>query len=59
MKRRTLIGDVPIQMREGNVIVEGDGPRALDSRVLRPIRADEIREWWIPVLQAQAAGHGD
>ncbi|MYH58467.1 MAG: hypothetical protein F4145_10840 [Boseongicola sp. SB0675_bin_26] len=47
------------EMREGNVIVEGDGPRALDSRVLGPVRADEIREWWVPVLQFGATDHGE
>ena len=47
------------EMREGNLIVEGDEPRALDSRVLGPIRAAEIRGWWIPVLQFGATGHGD
>lgn len=39
------------------VIVEGDAPRALDSRVLGPVRLTEVRGWWIPVLQTRAAGH--
>ena len=47
------------EMREGCLIVEGDGPRALDSRVLGPIRTDEIRGWWVPVLQVGATDHGD
>ncbi|MYG82086.1 MAG: hypothetical protein F4187_10160 [Gemmatimonadetes bacterium] len=46
------------EAREGHVIVEGDGPRALDSRILGPVRADEIRGWWIPVVQVGATGHG-
>ncbi len=39
------------EIREGHVKVEGDGPRPLDSRVLGPIRAEEIRGWWRPVIQ--------
>ena len=38
--------------RDGHVIVEGDEPRALDSRVLGPVRLDEVRGWWRPVMQA-------
>ena len=47
------------ERRKGQVIVEGDGPRALDSRILGPIRADEIRGWWVPLLQVEASGHGN
>ncbi|MDE0697211.1 MAG: hypothetical protein OXH76_15430 [Boseongicola sp.] len=47
------------QVRAGNVIVEGDGPRALDSRVVGPVRADEIRGWWIPVLQFGTTDRGE
>ena len=35
----------------GHVIVEGDERRALDSRVLGPVRLDEVRGWWRPVMQ--------
>ena len=38
------------QRRACNVIVEGDGPRALDSRVLGHVREDEIRGWWVPLV---------
>lgn len=47
------------ERRTGYVLVEGDGPRALDSRVLGPIRTDEVRGWWIPVLQLKSTGHGE
>jgi len=33
------------------VMVEGDGQRALDSRFLGPIRLNEIRGWWVPIIQ--------
>lgn len=36
---------------DGRVIVEGDGDRPLDSHVLGPVRHDEIRGWWRPVIQ--------
>ena len=48
-----------LERREHHVMVEGDGPRALDSRVLGPVRMDEIRGWWRPLIQAGAQGHGD
>ena len=40
------------QRLDGQVIVEGDGPRPLDSHVLGPVRLEEIRGWWRPVVQA-------
>lgn len=43
----------------GNVIVAGDLPRALDSRVLGPVRLNEIRGWWRPVIQIGASSNGD
>lgn len=43
----------------GNVIVAGDMPRALDSRVLGPVRLNEIRGWWRPVIQIGTSGNGD
>lgn len=50
------------ERRDGHVIVEGDGPRPLDSNILGPIRLDEIRGWWRPVVQiegtAEAGRHG-
>ena len=46
------------EMREGHVIVEGDGPHPLDSRILGPVRLEEVRGWWVPVLQLGADGHG-
>jgi len=33
------------------VKVEGDGPRALDSRFIVPVRLEEVRGWWIPVMR--------
>lgn len=47
------------ERRERHIMVEGDGPRALDSRVLGPVRMDEVRGWWRPLIQAGARGHGD
>lgn len=46
------------EVREGHVIVEGDGRDALDSRILGPVRLEEVRGWWVPVLQLGADGHG-
>ncbi|MXX88026.1 MAG: hypothetical protein F4213_07690 [Boseongicola sp. SB0677_bin_26] len=44
-----------VRERRGNsVIVEGDGPRALDSRILGPVRLDEIRGWWRPLVPGSA-----
>lgn len=40
---------------DGHVIVAGDMPRALDSRVLGPIRLHEIRGWWRPAIQVGAS----
>lgn len=37
------------ERRGDSVIVEGVAPRALDSRVLGPVRLDEIRGWWRPL----------
>ena len=54
---------VPILKRVGEwrgnrIIVEGDGPRALDSSVLGPVRVDEIRGWWSPAIQFGAKRNG-
>lgn len=46
------------ERRDGHVLVEGDGPRALDSRVLGPLRLDEVRGWWRPVMQAGRSDGG-
>ena len=35
---------------DGSLTVEGDTPRALDSRYLGPIRHQEIRGWWVPLF---------
>ncbi len=43
----------------GNVMVAGDLPLALDSRVLGPVRLNEIRGWWRPVIQIGASSNGD
>ena len=46
-----------VRQRRGDaVIVEGDGPRALDSRILGPVRLDEIRGWWRPLVLGRAQG---
>lgn len=46
------------ERRDGHVIVEGDGPRPLDSHVLGPVRPEEIRGWWRPVVQVGETGDG-
>ena len=48
-----------VERREGAVIVEGDEPRALDSRVVGPVRLHEIRGWWRPLIQWGAENNGD
>ncbi len=35
---------------DGSLIVEGDTPGALDSRVLGPVRHEDARGWWKPLL---------
>ncbi|MYG25630.1 MAG: hypothetical protein F4213_06350 [Boseongicola sp. SB0677_bin_26] len=46
-----------VRERRGDaVIVEGDGPRALDSRILGPVRLDEIRGWWRPLVLGRTPG---
>ena len=46
------------EVRERHVIVEGDGLDALDSRILGPVRLEEVRGWWVPVVQLGTDGHG-
>ena len=41
--------------RAGHVTVAGDGDMALDSRVLGPVRLDEIRGWWVPLARIGGA----
>ena len=38
------------QHPDGSLTVEGDTPDALDSRLLGPIRHQEIRGWWVPLI---------
>lgn len=47
------------ERRGAVVIVEGDVPRALDSDALGPVRLDEIRGWWRPVIVAGARSDDD
>ena len=35
---------------DGSLTVAGDTPRALDSRYLGPIRRQDIRGWWVPLI---------
>ncbi|MXX91186.1 MAG: hypothetical protein F4213_09285 [Boseongicola sp. SB0677_bin_26] len=49
-----------VRKRRGAVvIVEGDVPRALDSDALGPVRRDEIRGWWRPLILVGARSDGD
>ena len=41
------------------VIVDGDGPRVLDSGVLGPVRLDEVRGWWRPLILVGVGDDGD
>ena len=36
---------------DGSLIVRGDSPKALDSRLLGPVKPDQIRAWWQPLIQ--------
>ncbi len=36
---------------DGSLIVKGDTPGALDSRVLGPVRRGDVRGWWMPLLR--------
>ena len=50
------------RVRERNrdvVIVDGDGRRALDSRALGPVRLDEVRGWWRPLILVGVGDDGD
>ena len=58
MTTRIAAALVPLST-QGNVIVAGDMPRALDSRVLGPVRLHEIWRWWRPVIQMGASSNGD
>ncbi len=45
-----ILKRVAARLPEGAVTVEGDTPRALDSRHLGPIPPERIRGWWRPVM---------
>ena len=36
---------------DGSLIVRGDSPRALDSQLLGPVKPEQIRAWWRPLIQ--------
>ena len=36
---------------DGSLIVRGDSPTALDSRILGPVQPEQIRAWWQPLIQ--------
>ena len=42
-------------MPDGSLVVQGDSPRALDSRYLGPVHHDQIRGWWRPLIQIGAS----
>ncbi len=44
---------------DGSLIVQGDSPRALDSRYLGPVHHDQIRGWWRPLIQIGVAQTGE
>ena len=35
---------------DGSLIVRGDSHRALDSRLLGPVKPQQIRAWWRPLI---------
>ena len=40
---------------DGSLIVRGDSPEALDSRLLGPVLQHQIRAWWKPLIQIDTA----
>ena len=49
-----VIKRITTRHADGSLSVGGDTPRALDSRFLGPVRPDEIRGWWRPLLTESA-----
>ena len=47
------------RQQDGSLIVRGDSPRALDSRLLGPVRPEQIRAWWKPFIQIGAAADAE
>ena len=41
---------------DGSVIVTGDTPTALDSRIIGPVARQDIRGWWRPLLISDPEG---
>ena len=39
------------RLPDGSLIVRGDSPKALDSRTLGPVKPEQIRAWWRPLIQ--------
>lgn len=39
---------------DGQVVVQGDGSRAIDSDLVGPIQLEEIVGWWVPIVQTGA-----
>ena len=46
-----ILKRIATRHEDGALIVEGDTPRALDSRWLGPVRLGEVRGWWAPLVQ--------
>ena len=45
-----ILKRISLRNPDGSLTVGGDTPNALDSRFLGPIRPEEIRGWWVPLL---------
>ena len=46
-----ILKRIATRHEDGALIVEGDTPRALDSRWLGPVQYSEVRGWWAPLVQ--------
>ena len=47
---RQIIKRIAERRADGTLIVEGDTPASLDSRILGPIAPEDIRGWWRPLF---------
>ena len=49
-----ILKRIAAHTNDGHLIVEGDTPRALDSRFVGPVHRNQVRGWWQPVIQIGA-----
>lgn len=46
-----ILKRITTRHEDGSLTVSGDTPDALDSRLLGPVRSDDIRGWWTPLIR--------